>query len=55
MLNAKENLRIDENDVHMQQEDDIPTLIAKLDDLRKRGIISEEEFRKKKADLLAKM
>lgn len=55
MLNSKENLRIDENDMHMQQEDDIPTLIAKLDELRKQGIISEEEFREKKAELLAKM
>jgi len=55
MLNAKEDLGIDENDLHMQPEDDIPTLIAKLDDLRKRGIISEEEFSEKKAELLAKM
>ncbi len=55
MLNAKEDLDIEEDDLHMEHEDDIPTLIAKLDDLRKRGIISEEEFREKKADLLAKM
>jgi uncharacterized membrane protein YdbT with pleckstrin-like domain len=55
MLNAKEDLDIDVNDLRMQQEDDIPTLIAKLDDLRKRGIISEDEFREKKAELLAKM
>jgi len=55
MLNAKEDLDIEEDDLRMEHEDDIPTLIAKLDDLRKRGIISEEEFREKKADLLAKM
>lgn len=55
ILNAREDLRIDENEFQQQREDDIPTLIAKLDDLRKRGIISEEEFREKKADLLAKM
>jgi uncharacterized membrane protein YdbT with pleckstrin-like domain len=55
MLNAKENLGVDEDKIRMQQEDDIPTLIAKLDELRKQGIVSEEEFRKKKAELLAKM
>jgi len=27
---------------------DIPTLIAELDELRKKGIISEEEFQKKR-------
>jgi uncharacterized membrane protein YdbT with pleckstrin-like domain len=55
LLNAKEDLDIDESDLRRHQEDDIPTLIAKLDDLRKRGIISDEEFKEKKADLLAKM
>jgi hypothetical protein len=34
---------------------DIPLLIARLDDLRRRGIISEAEFQAKKTDLLAKM
>lgn len=33
----------------------IPLLIAQLDDLRKRGILSEQEFQQKKAELLAKM
>ncbi len=55
MLNAKEKLGFDENQVHLQQADDIPTLIARLDDLRKRGIVSEEEFQAKKKELLAKM
>ena len=55
MLNAKEKLGFDENQVHAQLEDDIPSLIARLDELRKQGIISEEEFRTKKAELLAKM
>ena len=53
MLNAKEKLSFDEMGV--QAEEDIPTLIAKLDGLRKQGIISEEEFKKKKAELLAKI
>lgn len=55
MLNAKEDLDIEESDLRMEQEDDIPTLIAKLDGLRKQGIISEKEFQKKKAELLEKM
>jgi hypothetical protein len=36
-------------------EEDIPSLIAKLDGLRKLGIVTEEEFQKKKKELLAKM
>ena len=55
MLNAKEDLDIEEDDLRVAHEDDIPTLIAKLDALRKQGIVSEEEFQRKKADLLAKM
>jgi uncharacterized membrane protein YdbT with pleckstrin-like domain len=55
MLNAKEKLGFDENQIHLQQADDIPSLIARLDELRKQGIVSEEEFQKKKAELLAKM
>lgn len=55
ILNAKEELGFDEDHIRVQQAEDIPSLIARLDDLRKRGIISEEEFRKKKAELLAKM
>lgn len=55
ILNAKEELGFDEDQIRIQQADDIPSLIARLDELRKRGIISEEEFRKKKAELLAKM
>ena len=55
MLNAKEKLGFDENQIHLQQADDIPSLIARLDELRKQGTISEEEFQKKKAELLAKM
>lgn len=57
MLNAKENLGFDEVVARSpaQVEEDIPTLIAKLDGLRKQGIITEAEFQKKKADLLAKL
>jgi hypothetical protein len=55
MLNAKEKLGYDEMGFRPQIEEDVPTLIAKLDGLRKQGIISEAEFQKKKAELLAKM
>ena len=55
MLNAKEKLGFDERGVDVHPVADIPTLIAKLDDLRKKGIVSEAEFQKKKAELLAKM
>jgi uncharacterized membrane protein YdbT with pleckstrin-like domain len=55
MLDAKEELGFGETGVPARAEEDIPTLIAELDDLRKKGILSEEEFQKKKSELLAKM
>lgn len=55
MLNAKEKLGFDDIGVDRNRDDDIPSMIAKLDELRKKGIVSEEEFQKKKAELLAKM
>jgi uncharacterized membrane protein YdbT with pleckstrin-like domain len=55
MLNAKEKLGFDDVGVQGKSTEDVPSLIAKLDDLRKKGIVSEEEFQKKKAELLAKM
>jgi uncharacterized membrane protein YdbT with pleckstrin-like domain len=56
MLNAKERLGFD-NESRMESHAgaDIPALIARLDDLRKKGILSEGEFQQKKAELLAKM
>ncbi len=55
MLNAKEKLGFDDLGAHAQSAEDVPSLIAKLDELRKKGILSEAEFQKKKAELLAKM
>lgn len=56
MLNAKERLGFDELGVQaVQVANDVPSMIAGLDDLRKKGIISEAEFQQKKAELLAKM
>jgi uncharacterized membrane protein YdbT with pleckstrin-like domain len=57
MLNAKERMgfegELGTQAVHTAN--DIPSLIARLDDLRQKGIISEQEFQQKKAELLAKM
>ena len=55
MLNAKERFSFDEVGVRAQMEEDIPSLIAGLEDLRMKGIISEEEFQQKKTELLSKM
>ena len=57
MLNAKERLGFD-NESRMEGHSaaaDIPSLIARLDDLRKKGILSEGEFQEKKKELLEKM
>ena len=55
MMNAKERLGFDEVATVARVSSDIPSLIAELDQLRQRGIISEQEFQQKKTDLLAKM
>jgi uncharacterized membrane protein YdbT with pleckstrin-like domain len=55
MLNAKEKMGFDELGSAARGSPDIPSMIEKLDNLRKRGILSEEEFQRKKAELLAKL
>jgi uncharacterized membrane protein YdbT with pleckstrin-like domain len=55
MLNAKERLGFEEIGQIAHAVEDIPTIIEKLDVLRRRGILSEAEFQQKKAELLAKM
>jgi uncharacterized membrane protein YdbT with pleckstrin-like domain len=55
MLNAKEKMGFQEMGMVAHAIEDIPSMIEKLDMLRKRGIVSEAEFQKKKAELLAKM
>lgn len=56
MLNAKERMGFDrEVGLEGHAALDIPSLIARLDDLRKRGIITELEFQQKKSELLAKI
>jgi uncharacterized membrane protein YdbT with pleckstrin-like domain len=54
MLNAKERLE-QEQAGGARVEADVPSLIAQLDSLRRQGVLSEEEFQRKKADLLAKL
>ena len=55
MLNAKEKLGYEGTGPHAQRADDVPAQIAELDELRKKGIVTEAEFQAKKAQLLAKM
>jgi uncharacterized membrane protein YdbT with pleckstrin-like domain len=55
MLNAKERLGLEEIGFAAHAAEDIPTMIEKLDVLRKRGVLSDAEFQQKKAELLAKM
>lgn len=54
MLNAKQELEhIVESP--MREHDDVPSLIAELDQLHKKGVLTDEEFTQKKQELLAKM
>jgi len=55
MLNAKAKLETEQASGGRRQELDVPTLIAQLDGLRKQGVLTEEEFQKKKAELLTKL
>ncbi len=52
MLNAKEAL---EHQAPVSKTLDVPGMIAQLDQLRKQGVVTEEEFQAKKKDLLAKI
>ena len=55
MLNAKEKLGYEGTGSHAQRVESIPEQIAELDELRKQGILTDEEFKAKKKELLAKM
>ncbi len=55
MINAKEQLDRGEQRPVPGQAEDIPGLINRLDQLRQRGSLTEEEFQRKKAELLAKL
>ena len=53
MLNAKE--RIEQGEEKFKPDEGIPGLIASLDQLHRMGILSDEEFSKKKTDLLERI
>jgi len=56
MLNQKEALGMDERfGGRAERRADIPALIAGLDALRQRGILTDAEFQQKKTELLSKM
>jgi uncharacterized membrane protein YdbT with pleckstrin-like domain len=53
MLNAKGSLERQGNQVKVLP--DIPAMINQLDELRKKGLLTEEEFQTKKTELLTKI
>jgi uncharacterized membrane protein YdbT with pleckstrin-like domain len=55
MLNAKAKLEDDQAGHGEHEDNDIPTLIARLGQLRQQGVITEAEFQTKKSELLAKL
>jgi uncharacterized membrane protein YdbT with pleckstrin-like domain len=55
MLNAKAKLEDEQSGHGEHDENDIPSLIAHLGQLRQQGIITESEFQTKKSELLAKL
>ncbi len=55
MLNSKEKLGYEGTGTQAKRAESIPSMIAELDKLRKQGIVTDEEFKAKKKELLAKM
>lgn len=55
LLNAKEVLERGDTGEPRREELSVPALIEQLDQLRQKGVISEEEFQTKKAEMLAKL
>jgi hypothetical protein len=56
MLDAKARLGEDGGTAEGgRRGEDVPEMISKLDELRKQGVLTEEEFSRKKAELLTKM
>jgi uncharacterized membrane protein YdbT with pleckstrin-like domain len=54
MINAKQDLEHG-GDSTSKHGEDVPSLIAQLDQLNKQGVLTDEEFERKKQELLAKM
>jgi uncharacterized membrane protein YdbT with pleckstrin-like domain len=55
MLNAKARLDSGQGWHAPDASESVPALLAQLDGLRKQGVLTEEEFQQKKAQLLAKI
>jgi hypothetical protein len=55
LLNAREAYGFDDDGVKGKTRSTIPTLLTELDDLRKKGILTETEFEEKKAELMKKL
>lgn len=55
LLNAREAYGFDDDGVKGKTRSTIPTLLTELDDLRKKGILTEAEFEEKKAELMKKL
>jgi uncharacterized membrane protein YdbT with pleckstrin-like domain len=55
MVNAKEELEKEQAGYHEVADIDVPGQIAKLDELRQRGVITEDEFQRQKTIILTKM
>lgn len=55
MINAKAHLENGNLPAPRQTETSIPELIVKLDELRQKGVLSEEEFQQKKTELLKRV
>lgn len=55
MLNAKERMGSDEMPRAPSGKGDIPSMIEELDQLRKQGVLTEQEFQVKKAQLLSRL
>ncbi len=55
MLNAKESVDRGITSEEVPMPATIPDLIARLDNLRKQGVLTDEEFQQKKSELLSKL
>lgn len=54
MINAKQELEHNGKS-YSERRDDVPALIAQFEQLHKQGVLTDEEFARKKQELLAKM
>ena len=55
MLNAKQDLDREGRGSGDEHDDDIPALLAQLDQLHKQGVLTDQEFTQKKQELLSEL